>query len=140
MPRPRAGPAALPAGDGLVVHPAVAAERRLFIVPCDAAPTRSGATCARAPRQTSATRWLTSTLPAPTAAGGAAATTEPGGATTRTGRSAPPLAGMVGSVADRRAKATARHGHRLDGVDVAGRCASVPVKSKRDRVAVDGDA
>src|SRR5918992_2135517 len=79
---------------------------RLFIVPWPAAGTRAAPGSASAARHTSATRWLTSTLPAPTAAGGRAATTVPGGATTRTGRSAPPLAGMVGSVADRSANAT----------------------------------
>ena len=72
----------------------------LFIVPCDAAPSRPGSAWASAPKQTSATRWLTSTLPAPTAAGGRAFTIVPGGAITVTGRSAPPLAGSVGSSAD----------------------------------------
>ncbi len=67
----------------------------LFIVPCDAAATRSGTTCASAPKHTSATRWLTSTLPAPTATGGTAATIEPAGAITCTGRNAPPFAGIV---------------------------------------------
>ncbi|MBV6510264.1 MAG: hypothetical protein JJLCMIEE_03395 [Acidimicrobiales bacterium] len=51
-------------------------------------------------------RWLTSTLPAPTAAGGSAATIVPRGAMTVTGRSAPPLAGIVASVADRSANET----------------------------------
>ena len=76
------------------------------MVPWLAAPMRSGTTWARAPKQTSATRWDTSTLPAPTAAGGRASTTVPGRATTCTGRRAPPLAGRVGSTAERRANAT----------------------------------
>ena len=77
------------------------------MVPWPAAVTRSGQAWASAPKQTSATRWLTSTLPAPTAAGGRAATRVPPGATIDTGRMAPPLAGIVGSVADRRANDTA---------------------------------
>ena len=77
------------------------------MVPWPAAPTRSGTACASAARHTSATRWLTSTLPAPTATGGTAATTVPGCVTTRTGRIAPPFAGIDGSVAVRMANATA---------------------------------
>src|SRR5215217_9307712 len=80
--------------------------RVLFIVPWLAAATLRGQLAARAPKQTSATRWLTSTLPAPTATGGRAATIDPAGAMTRTGRMAPPLAGMVGSAADRNANET----------------------------------
>ena len=111
----------------------------LFIVPWPAAPTRSGTACASAPRHTSATRWLTSTLPAPTATGGRAATIVPGGATTRTGRSAPPLAGMVGSITERSANATARHGHRLDRVDVAGALRVGAGEVEGDGVARDRD-
>ncbi len=102
----------------------------LFIVPWEAAPTRSGTSWARAPRHTSATRWLTSTLPAPTATGGAAATIEPRGATTVTGTRAPPLAGMVGSTAERRAKATALTVTASTALTLPGRWASVPSKSK----------
>ena len=104
---------------------------RLFIVPWLAAPTRPGSAWASAPRQTSATRWLISTLPAPTAAGAAAATSEPTGATTSTGRSAPPLAGIVGSVAERRAHATAETVTDSGAFTLPGRCPSVPAKSKR---------
>ena len=70
-------------------------------------PPASGAASASAPRHTSATRWLTSTLPAPTATGGCAATIDPGRVITCTGRSAPPFAGIVGSVTERIANATA---------------------------------
>src|SRR5919201_4923788 len=99
------------------------------MVPWPAAATRSGQAWARAPKQTSATRWLTSTLPAPTAAGGRAATTVPAGATIDTGRIAPPLAGIVGSVADRRANDTALTVTASTAFTLPGRCASVPVKS-----------
>ena len=66
-----ARPAALPAADRLVVHPAVAADEHVVHRALAGArrPVRAAA-CASAPRHTSATRWLTSTLPAPTAAGG----------------------------------------------------------------------
>src|SRR3954453_20478945 len=79
---------------------------RLFIVPCDAAPTRPGTAWASAPRHTSAPRCDTSTLPAPTAAGNDAATTDPSSVNTVTGRMAPPFDGNVGSQADRSANAT----------------------------------
>ena len=101
----------------------------LFIVPWLAAPTRSGCACASAARHTSATRWLTSTLPAPTATGGTAATTVPGGAITCTGRIVPPLAGSVGSVTARIANATALTVTASTAFTLPGRCASVPVKS-----------
>ena len=91
----------------------------LFIVPCEAAPRRSGTAPARAARHTSATRWLTSTLPAPTAAGGRAATTVPAGATTSTARRPPPLAGTVGSRAQRSGEDRGADGDRLHRVDVA---------------------
>src|SRR3954447_1275987 len=108
--------------------------RVLFIVPWLAAPTRSGQGEASAPKHTSATRWLTSTLPAPTAAGGRAATMVPAGATIETGRMAPPLAGIVGSGGgegpavggdggsggEGKGEAPRADRHRLDGVDVAG--------------------
>src|SRR5438270_11922682 len=99
------------------------------IVPCDAAPTRSGAACASAPRQTSATRWLTPTVPAPPAPGARAATIEPGGATTRTGRNVPPLAGRSGSTTVRNANATALIVTASTAFTDPGRCVSVPVKS-----------
>src|SRR4051812_21776900 len=92
--------------------------RPLFIAPCDAAPTRSGTAPPSARRHTSAMRWDTSTLPAPTATGGTAATIEPRGAITCSGRSAPPLAGIVGSDAPQDER-HARDGHRFDGIDVA---------------------
>ena len=91
----------------------------LFIVPWPAAPTRSGTAWARAPRQTSATRWLTSTLPAPTAAGGRAATIVPGGATT-VHRPHGAAVGRDGRVGGRpQGEGDGAHGHRLDRVDVA---------------------
>src|SRR3954453_5198130 len=101
----------------------------LFIVPWLAAPTRRGQAAASAPRHTSATRELTSTLPAPTAAGGRAATIDPAGGITVPGRMAPPLAGIVGSAAERRAKDTALTVTASTAFTLPGRCASVPVKS-----------
>ncbi len=89
-------------------------------MPCDAAPRVPGMASESAPRHTSATRWLTSTFPAPTAAGGRAATIVPAGAMTSTGRNAPPLAGIVGSVATRRRERDRRDSDRLDRVHVAG--------------------
>src|SRR6266511_3861325 len=103
---------------------------RLFIVPWPAAGTRGRHGSARAPRHTSATRWLTSTLPAPTAAGGNAATKDPGGATTVTGRIAPPLAGMVGSTAERSEYDTADTVTASTAFTLPRACGSVPVKSK----------
>src|SRR6187455_1932389 len=99
------------------------------MVPCDAAPTLPGAAWASAPRHTSATRWLTSTLPAPTAAGNSAATIVPDGAITVTGRIAPPFAGIVGSVAHRIANATALTVTASTALTLPGRCAPEPVKS-----------
>ena len=60
---------------------------------------------------------------------GAAATTVPAGAITRTGRIAPPLAGIVGSVAERSANATALTVTASTALTLPGRCAPVPVKS-----------
>ena len=102
----------------------------LFIVPADAAPTRSGATWASAPKHTSAIRWLTSTLPAPTATGGSAATSEFRGVTIRTGRIVPPLAGMDGSVALRKAKATQLSVTARTALALPRTAGSVPMKSK----------
>ncbi len=78
-------------------------------------------------------------MPAPTAAGGRAATTVPGGAITTTGRIAPPLAGIVGSVAERSANATALTVTASTALTFPGRCVPVPVKSKVALVAVDGE-
>ena len=66
--RPRA--TTLAAADRLVVHPR-ARRRRARCSSCPATRRRPGpgTACASAPRHTSATRWLTSTLPAPTATG-----------------------------------------------------------------------
>src|SRR5688572_18971149 len=100
------------------------------MVPWPAAGTREGTACARAPKQTSAMRWETSTLPAPTAAGGRAATTEPKGATTDTGRMEPPLEGIPGSAAERKAKATQETVTASTALTLPDVCGSVPVKSK----------
>ena len=75
-------------------------------------------------------RWLISTLPAPTAAGGSAATNVPDGATTSTGRIAPPLEGIVGSVALRRANPTQLTVTAAGAFTLPGRWRSVPEKSK----------
>ena len=58
----------------------------LFMVPEEAAGMRSGSACASAPSATSVMRWEVSTLPAETARGGPAATTERSGSVKRTGR------------------------------------------------------
>src|SRR5688500_10375791 len=102
---------------------------RLFIVPCPAAGTRPGNACASAPRHTSAIRCETSTLPAPTAAGGRAFTIVPAGAITRTGRIAPPLAGNVGSQAERKANETQLTVTASTALTLPGRCSDEPVKS-----------
>ena len=73
----------------------------LFIVPCEAAGTRSGSAWANAPSSTSTMRWEVSTLPAATAAGARGFTREPSGALTVRARWAPALAGMSGSVTAR---------------------------------------
>ncbi len=109
----------------------------LFIVPWLAAPTRSGATCASAPRHTSATRWLTSTLPAPTATGGTAATTVPA---RRDHAHRPQRAAVggergIGDGADR--ERDRAHRHRLDRVDVAGPLRVGAGEVERDVVALD---
>ena len=65
----------------------------LFIVPADAAGIRSGSACAIAPQTTSTMRWLVSTLPAATATGGAALTTDRAGSVKRSGRNSPALVG-----------------------------------------------
>src|SRR5207248_5020928 len=93
-------------------------------------PTRSGAAFASAPRHTSATRWLTSTLPAPTATGIRADTIEPGGVITRTGRNTPPFAGRSGSTTERSANTTALTVTACTALTDPARCGSVPVKSK----------
>ena len=105
---------------------------RLFIVPCDAAATRSGAAWASAPRQTSATRWLTSTLPAPTAAGNArpracrpARRPRPGAARRRW----PGSSGRRPSGGRRPPRCTVTASTALT---LPAACGSVPVKSKRD--------
>ena len=101
----------------------------LFIVPAEAAPTLSGATWANAPKHTSAMRWLTSTLPAPTATGGSAANSELGSVIIRTGRIVPPLAGMDGSVALRNAKATQLSVTARTALALPRTAGAVPVKS-----------
>ena len=110
----------------------------LFIVPCDAAPTRSGAACASAPRHTSATRWLTSTLPAPTATGGRAATIDARRRDTRTDAARRRSPGSSGSTTVRNANATALTVTASTALTLPGRCASVPVKSNVTVVARDG--
>ena len=105
----------------------------MFIVPCDAAPTRSGTAAASARRHTSAIRWLTSTLPAPTAAGKRAATSVPTGAITSTGRIAPALAGSPGSSALRNANSTHDTVTASTAFTFPDDCGSVPVKSNTSR-------
>ena len=56
----------------------------------------------------------------------------------RPGRSAPPLAGMVGSTTERRAKATALRVTASTALTLPARCGSVPVKSNGP-LAVDGE-
>ena len=114
------GRAALPAADRLVVHPPVAADEHVVHRALAGARRRGRARPARARRGTrrrragSPRRCPRRPRPAATAA-----TTVPGGATTRTGRIAPPFAGIVGSVAARDGERDRAHGHRLDRVHVA---------------------
>ena len=54
----------------------------------------------------------------------------PGGAITCMGRSVPPLAGRVGSIATRRANPTALTVTASTALTLPERCGSVPVKSK----------
>ena len=100
-------------------------------MPCDAAPTRSGTAWASAPRHTSATRWLTSTLPAPTAAGAPAATSEPAGARISTGRRAPALAGTSRATTVRRAKTAAATVTASTALTLPDDWEAVPAKSNR---------
>ena len=64
----------------------------------------------------------------------------PPASTTRTGRSAPPFAGMVGSVTDRNANDDRDVVTASTALTLPGRCGSVPVKSNVIVVAVDRDA
>ena len=84
-------------------------------------------------------RWLTSTLPAPTAAGGRALTSVPPGPTTCTGRSEPPLAGMRRIDRGAQREGDRRHGDRGDRVDVAARLRIGAGEVEGDLVAGDGD-
>ncbi len=141
MPRPRTGrPPCPPATSRSTPRPSTGVSPIEQVVH---RPLRRGAhrgraaTWASAPRQTSATRWLTSTLPAPTAAGGRALTIVPA----RRDHRAPAAARRRWPAASGRAPARSANAdradrHRLDRVDVARpAAASVPVKSKRDLVA-----
>ena len=111
----------------------------MFIVPWLAAPTLSGAACASAPRQTSATRWLTSTFPAPTATGGTAATIVPGGRD-HLDRPQGAAIGRDGRVGRRPNREGDRaDGHRLDGVDVAGTLRVGAGEVEAGALAVDGE-
>ena len=124
------GPPALPAADRLVVHPA----RRRRRARCSSSPgprRRPGrAPPARAHRGTrrrpAGSPRRCPRRPRPV---DRAATTVPGGAITCTGRSAPPFAGIVGSVAARSANATALTVTASTAFTLPGRCGSVPVKS-----------
>ena len=74
---------------------------KLFIVPCPCAGTGLNAAIASITR--SATRLEVSTLPAVTAAGGRAFSSEPSGALISTGRQAPAEGGASGSQTTRTA-------------------------------------
>ena len=113
--------AALPAGQGLVVDPPVVAHERC----CSSSPARRRRRDPERPgparpRQTSATRWLTSTLPAPTAAGATALTSEPSGRhdVHRTQHPAVGRERRIGGGAH--GEGHRADGDRLDRVDVAG--------------------
>ena len=70
-----------------------------------------------------------SVLPATTAAGARALTSEPSGARTRTGTNAPPDAGMSGSVTQAHDEEARRAGHGERAVEVPRDCGAVPAKS-----------
>ena len=71
------------------------------MVPWLAAGMRSGSACASAPSTTSTMRCEVSTLPAATAAGGAALTSEFSGARTWTGAKQPAFMGTSSSIRQR---------------------------------------
>ena len=111
----------------------------LFIVPWTRRRPDPGAACASAPRHTSATRWLTSTLPAPTATGSRAATTEPGGCEHPDRPQHAAVRGDVG-IDDRSQREHDRaHRHGLDRVHDPGALRVGAREVERDRVAGDGD-
>ena len=125
-----AGPAALPAGDGLVVDPAVAADEQVVHRPLAGGRDPVGQDLGEGAEAHVGHPLADLDVAGAHGAGGAAATSVPAGAITLTGRMAPPLAGMVGSAADRRAKATADAVTASTALTLPGRCGSVPVKSK----------
>ena len=95
---------------------------RLFIVPWPSAWPNARST-------RSATRELVSTLPATTAAGGRASSSVPGSVITFTGRCAPALAGMSGSVSTRTANRQALRVTASGQLRLPRSCAALPVKS-----------
>ena len=100
---------------------------------------RPGTACASAPRHTSATRWLTSTLPAPTAAGGAAFD-ERAGRRDHGDRAQRAAVGRERRIGRRPHRERDRaDGHRLDRVDVARPLGIGAGEVERDLVARDGD-
>ena len=129
----RHGPPALPAGEGLVVHPAGRSPTStLFIVPCDAAPHPPGHDLGQRPE---------ADVGDPLAdldVAGAHRGRRPGvddraraGRPPCTGRSAPPLAGSVGiERGPQRRRPTALTVTASTALTLPGRCGSVPVKSK----------
>jgi len=74
----------------------------LFMLPWLAAGMASGRAWASAPHRASTMRVLVSTLPAATAAGRRACTSEPSGARMRMGRKAPQAAGVPSGMRQRK--------------------------------------
>ena len=92
---------------------------RLFIVPWPAAPTSVGRGLRERAQAHVGDALAHLDVPRADGDGRDAATTVPAGAITRTGRMAPPFAGIVGSVADAERERDRAHRHRLDRVHVA---------------------
>ncbi len=95
---------------------------RLFIVPWPSARPKAA-------RTRSATRLEVSTFPATTAAGGRALSSEPSGAITVTGRYAPAVGGMSGSVSTRTANQQALRVTESGQLRLPSCCSAEPVKS-----------
>ena len=139
MPGARTGAAALPAADRLVVHP-----RRPPIEHVVHRPLRRRADPLGHGVRQRAEAHVGDALAHLDVAGadrgrGTRGDDRPRGATTCTGRSAPPFAGIVGSVTRRSANATALTVTASTALTLPGRCASVPVKSNVISSPVDRD-
>ena len=122
------GTAALTASDGLVVDPPVAPDQHVVHRPLPRRADAAGDGELEAPRHTSATRWLTSTFPAPTAPG-ARGDDAARGRDHVDGPHRATVGGDRGVGHRRRANETALTVTASTALTLPGRCAPVPVKS-----------